>query len=131
MLQVTTFRHRDHCDTSRKLNLGRTLELKRLFTIRNIFHYCFEGKNPNGLWPTYLYTEEAWPFGVNNELAWTLFWRRREPLNFFYTIYNIPPYRWFSSTLGFRGELSGRNLVESVIDFVVTTACPTHPLIPS
>ncbi|KAH1091916.1 hypothetical protein J1N35_019173 [Gossypium stocksii] len=69
---------------------------------------------------------------ADGKLARALIRKYREPFDFFYTIYNIPPYRCLTSTPEFIDESSGRDLVENVTNPTVSYAGPTHllPLTP-
>ncbi|KAH1056334.1 hypothetical protein J1N35_034399, partial [Gossypium stocksii] len=72
--------------------MGHTLVLEKLLTTRNIFQYCFEGNSCNGFRVADLMyganprrlmsTDQAWLYGVDNDLALVLTGKMREPNDF-------------------------------------------------
>ncbi|KAH1098100.1 hypothetical protein J1N35_015021 [Gossypium stocksii] len=76
--------------------------------------------------------EEAWPFRANGELTWALVRKLRKSVFFFCTICNNPSRHWLSSTLGFMGESSVKDLVENIVDLAIPPTSLTYllPLAP-
>lgn len=82
-------------DQFNRLNLGHSLMLESLFTVRNAFCFYLENHNTNGYRPlgstskaisqAARLSDSIWPYNAFDNLTVVLVDRKEEPLNFFYT----------------------------------------------